>query len=238
MRPFVLIPAYQPTEQLITLVNKLLHEGIENILVVDDGSDEKQRAIFSQLPANVLQLRHANNQGKGAALKTGYQYLQRISPFSPVITVDADGQHLPEDVKKLYKQAQQQPFDYIIGVRAFDEKTPWRSRFGNGLTRKLFQSLFGFSLQDTQTGLRSTPVWLQQNAMKIRTNQYEFETECLLMAYQNNINIVQTSINTVYIENNKSSHFHPVFDSIKIYSVLFKYWLSPIFYSATMPTHR
>jgi glycosyltransferase involved in cell wall biosynthesis len=241
MQPFILIPTYQPNTRLITLVDALLHAGMGNIIVVNDGSGEKYNAIFSQLPAGVIQLSHSRNQGKGSALKTGYEYLYNLSPLSSVITVDADGQHLPEDVKKIYLQTQQNPYFYILGVRKFDKQVPWRSRFGNTLTKKLLQGLFNLALDDTQTGLRSTPVWLQRTAIKINANHYEFELECLLMAHQNKVNITQIPIQTIYIENNRSSHFNPVLDSIRIYFVLFQRWfIGPYIkppYNATKPTH-
>jgi glycosyltransferase involved in cell wall biosynthesis len=211
-----------------------------NIIVVDDGSGENYHAVFSQLPANVIQLRHSINRGKGYALKTGYQHLHELSSTSPVITVDADGQHLPEDVKKIYEHARQHPHHYILGVRGFNKNVPWRSQFGNNLTKKLCQRLHGLTLDDTQTGLRSTPAWLQRNALNIRANHYEFELECLLMAHQNNVGLIQIPINTVYIENNQSSHFNPLLDSIRIYYVLFRNWFMnhKVFYNATTPIHK
>jgi putative flippase GtrA len=224
-KPYILIPAFQPEQSLISLVDGLLENQLLNILVIDDGSGECYQKVFANLPRNVVLLTHEKNQGKGAAIKTGIRYLQDRNLNLPVITVDADGQHLVSDVKKIYEQMLAAPESLVLGVRQFDHSVPWRSRFGNELSCKLFRCLYKYPIEDTQTGLRGIPVALQREYLQIPANRYEFESECLIFAVKEKVNIIQLPIETVYIENNRSSHFNPIVDSIKIYFVFFRYCL-------------
>ncbi|MCD6047464.1 MAG: gtrA [Gammaproteobacteria bacterium] len=224
-KPYVLIPAFQPEQSLISLVNELLENQLINILVVDDGSGANYQKVFANLPKQVELLTHEKNQGKGAAIKTGIKYLQNRNLEVPIITVDADGQHLVSDVKKIYDQMLVTPESLVLGVRQFDQSVPWRSRFGNELSRKLFRCLYKYPIEDTQTGLRGIPVTLQKEYLQIPATRYEFESECLIMAVKQKVDIIQLPIETVYIENNRSSHFNPIVDSIKIYFVFFRYCL-------------
>lgn len=221
--PYILIPAYEPNEVLIDLVQQLLQAGMTNIIVVNDGSGVAFQAVFAQLPATVILLNHEQNQGKGAALKTGFQYLQDKNLNVSVITVDADGQHAVQDVKALYDAMMVNPQQFVLGVRQFDPNIPWRSRFGNELTKKIFHWRYKYYLQDTQTGLRGISAPLQKQFLTIASNHYEFESECLIMAVQEKLPILQLPIQTIYIANNQSSHFNPILDSLKIYFVFFRY---------------
>jgi len=223
MIPHILIPAFQPEQNLITLVQELLQQNLTKIIVVDDGSGAQYQPIFLNLPSEVVLLTHATNQGKGAAIKTGLQYLADQKIKATIITMDADGQHLVEDVKKIYHQAESSPDAFILGVRQFDHNVPWRSRFGNELSRKIFRWLYKYPIEDTQTGLRAIPAQIQPFFLTIEANRYEYESECLIAAIKQGIKIIQVPIQTVYIENNRSSHFNPIIDSIKIYYVFFRY---------------
>ncbi|MBU1558365.1 MAG: glycosyltransferase family 2 protein, partial [Gammaproteobacteria bacterium] len=119
----ILIPAYNPDNRLITLVHELLKQPFLNITIVDDGSDAESQPIFQHLKTlkNVTLCEHVHNQGKGAALKTGFRYIQKNFPTSyGVITADADGQHLPKDIEKIAKTLLDTPNALILGARSFD----------------------------------------------------------------------------------------------------------------------
>ena len=223
--PYILIPAYEPGETLVELVRALHIAGLSNIIVVNDGSGKNADPIFQSIAAHVILLKHEYNQGKGAALKTGLAYIQSNAIDQPVITVDADGQHLVKDVLHIAEALEQHPDQLVLGVRQFSKNIPWRSRFGNELSRKVFRLLYKYDLEDTQTGLRGIPISLQQQFLTIDYNHYEFESECLIMAIKVHANICQIPIETVYLNHNESSHFNPLIDSLKIYYVFFRYCL-------------
>ena len=100
----VLIPAYEPDEQLIPLTKQLKEAGF-GVVVVDDGSGPAYRHIFDSVKANADVVSYANNRGKGAALKTGMAYIRDNKPEAEhFITCDADGQHRVEDVIRVNQQ--------------------------------------------------------------------------------------------------------------------------------------
>lgn len=162
----ILIPALDPDHKLITLLHQLLasRQAIASIVVVDDGSDQQHQGIFDQIQqftdSRLHLLRHAQNRGKGAALKTGFRYyLQQptTTSLAGIATLDADGQHTVAALEKCLRLATQRPQDLIIGARQFTGDVPWRSRFGNILTDNLVRVLTHQTISDTQTGLRVIP---------------------------------------------------------------------------------
>ncbi|MBN1684071.1 MAG: bifunctional glycosyltransferase family 2/GtrA family protein [Gammaproteobacteria bacterium] len=221
----ILIPAYNPEKQLISLVKNLLHLNFLTIVVVNDGSSQAHAPIFAQLKQfpNITLLEHAINLGKGGALKTGLNYIYTRYPnYTGVITVDADGQHAPEDILNISKAATQNHKKLIIGSRRFKKNVPFRSKIGNLLTRKFFKLMSGLDLSDTQSGLRFIPLDFIPRILDIRANHYEFELEMLLLCRYANKQILEIPIKTIYIDNNQSSHFNPLLDSLKIYFELFR----------------
>jgi len=226
--PAFLIPTYQPNEKLVQLI-KAVRESCSNqrIIVVDDGSDAARSAIFSKiLGCNIELLRHPKNQGKGQALKTGLRYwLETSSPGAiGIVTADADGQHLPQDILHIATAFRKHPLSLYLGVRRFDKySTPWRSRFGNKLTAFVSRLFITMPLQDTQTGLRAIPRKLMATLLKSNASGYDFELEMLLTAGENKITIQQIPIHTVYLNENNNSHFNPLIDSVKIYFVFIRF---------------
>ncbi len=141
-----------------------------------------------------------------------------------IITTDADGQHLSEDIVNLHDKFSTDPHALWIGSRTFSKSsTPWRSRFGNQLTAFLFTKLFHTPIGDTQSGLRAIPWNLIPKLVMLKTNGFEFELEMLIVAVKNQISIKTMPVQTIYIEKNKSSSFNPIVDSIKIYRVFLHY---------------
>jgi putative flippase GtrA len=146
-----------------------------------------------------------------------------------VITVDSDGQHDIEDIKKVASEMIAKPDSLILGVRQFTGgKIPFRSRFGNQLTKKVLALASGLRLSDTQTGLRGIPSTFLQQLLNVKGDRFEYEMNMLLQCKTNKVSIQEVSIQTIYIEENRSSHFQPVKDSLKIYSVFFKYSISSL----------
>ncbi|MGE0527845.1 MAG: glycosyltransferase family 2 protein, partial [Bdellovibrionales bacterium] len=180
MGPVIVIPAYNPGRELLTLLDELALAISTKIIVVDDGSRPDTQYIFGEvaLRSNVHLLRHGVNLGKGLALKTAFNFfLLTYADHSPgVITVDADGQHLVSDIYKVYYEFVDHPQSVVLGSRTFKEGVPFRSLFGNRMTSQLFHLLSGRKLSDTQTGLRSLPTEFLPKLMRLSGNGYDFET--------------------------------------------------------------
>ncbi len=214
----IIIPAYNPDEKLITLVNKLLDLKLDKILVVDDGS--KSKKIFDKLNKEVKIIHHDVNMGKGAAIKTALaQYNEYFKNINGFITVDADGQHDPEDVKNINDNLD----SVIFGVRSFKGNVPLRSKLGNKFSSIYFYLTKGVKLNDTQTGLRAFPYKYRDILLSIEGNRYEYEMNVLNYLADNNVLIKQIPIKTIYLDNNSSSHFNTIKDSLRIYKKFIKY---------------
>ena len=219
----IVIPAYQPSERLVELVQALAGRPI---IVVDDGSGDSYQPVFSRIArlAGVRLLRHPVNLGKGAALKTAMQYaLAEFPDLTGIVTADADGQHHPDDIESVAARLMAGPECLVLGARHFDAAVPLRSRIGNIVTRRLVQLLAGQKLADTQTGLRAIPARLLPHLLPITANGYDFELEMLLAARRLDARVVEAPIRTIYEPGNLSSHFNPLLDSMKIYFVLLRF---------------
>lgn len=232
MNTAILIPAYEPDDKLINLVQELSNMQFPIILVVNDGSSEKCEGIFNTLKGitGCTVVSHGTNKGKGAALKTGMQAIFRIDPnISGCVTVDADGQHLPEDILRTAVFFERHSNTLVLGCRDFSAKNvPAKSRFGNLLTRTIFRLSTGRAVTDTQTGLRAIPAGLMDIFTTLPGDHYEFEMNMLMHAAKCNIPIEEVSIRTVYINRNKASHFNPLLDSIRIYKEILKFSFSSL----------
>lgn len=226
MKVAVLIPAYNPSQQLVTLVQELSCCEFLSIVIVNDGSKSTCNHFFKKVASisKTKILHHAVNLGKGAALKTGLNYIYcRFPDLIGAVTIDADGQHLVEDALNVARDLQDNPDALITGVRVFAKGVPLRSMFGNILTKKLFRFLVGQKLNDTQCGLRGIPREFIPKLLKIESTGYEFELDMLLACKYSNRRVVEREISTIYIADNQSSHFNPLLDSMKIYYVLFRF---------------
>lgn len=224
----VLIPAYNPDEKLMVLVKELIKEDFKHIVIINDGSKTESEPIFKTISSfqECKIINHAVNLGKGRALKTGFNYLlNRYKKMTKLVTVDADGQHSVKDIKKVAKAlAQSHDNKLVLGVRDFSaENIPFRSRFGNKVTEKIFRLATGIHVTDTQTGLRGISYSFLKELMNLKGERFEYEMNMLLECKGKNISIEEIKIDTIYIEENKSSHFRPIIDSIKIYSLFLKY---------------
>lgn len=230
----LLIPAYKPEGRLVDVLVRAHQLGpgllVPHILVINDGSGAEYEAVFDRVRAlgYVTVVEHATNLGKGAALKTGFNYACVKWPKAVgCVTADADGQHSPEDIVRVAAALVNSPHKLILGVRGFDGRVPFRSRAGNSLTRRCFQLFTGRSVADTQTGLRGWPRKHCLESLSIALNGYDFELECLVVTSQSEFQ--EVPIRTIYLDNNSSSHFNPLRDSMRIYYVFLRYCGSAAF---------
>lgn len=227
----ILIPAYNPEQQLLLLIKELTDYGFTSIIVVNDGSAVSCAPVFNAIGkiAQCRLLHHAVNLGKGRALKTGLNYLQtQVPDLCGVITCDADGQHLAEDVVKVAKRLKNNPESLVLGVREFGTNVPLRSKLGNVITRGIFYVLVGKYLSDTQTGLRGIPARFIPSLLRLGGEGYEYEMNMLIATKMQHIDVIEERITTIYLENNRSSHFNPLLDSMKIYFLILRFSCSSI----------
>lgn len=234
-RAAVVLPSLNPTDRLTGTVDGLLKAGFSQIVLVDDGSRPDTGRYFEAAAARpeVVLLRHGVNRGKGAAMKTAFSWLLVNRPDCPgVVTVDGDGQHHPEDalacVRKMLEEHR-----LILGCRDFSQPdVPPRSRMGNRITRAVFRVFCGLAVSDTQTGLRAIPMEYLPRLTAVAGERYEYETNMLLELKDLNIPWGEVKIRTIYLEENRESHFHPIRDSWKIYKLIlarfFRYTLSSL----------
>lgn len=225
----IVIPSLNPDTKLIQLVESIRHTLTEiPIMIVNDGSNENFEPIFQKVAQyGCIIKKHEINRGKGAALKTAINYILSDYPsITSMVTIDSDGQHSVPDMMGCIKSANENPTALILGTRTFVKDIPLRSRFGNILTRNILRFATGINLEDTQTGLRIIPRSFMKPLLELKGDRFEYEMNMLMATKEHNVPIVMHPIDTIYIEDNASSHFRVIRDSFKIYSVFFKYLLS------------
>jgi putative flippase GtrA len=231
--PDVLIPTLDPDRTLCGIVDELHERGIGEIIVVDDGSAPECEEVFDELKKKpfCLLVRHNVNRGKGAALRTAFmKYLYEHPEGIGCVTCDDDGQHSVDDIINIAETFRKHPGALLLGQRDFSgSDVPWKSRFGNVLTRTVFRLLAGIRIGDTQTGLRAIPAEVMEEALSIRGNRFEFETEMLLRAWDDRVEFREIPIRTVYLNNNSGTHFHPVRDAVRIYRVILGHLFRQLF---------
>ncbi len=220
----VLIPAYEPDQRLLELILQLKASGMSDILVVDDGSGEHYAPLFRAAEAEgCTVLVHPVNRGKGRALKTGFRHLLDTDNAGTVVCADSDGQHLPRDIMRVAQAVGEAPDRMVLGSRQFTGKVPLRSSIGNTATRRIYSFLAGIPLQDTQTGLRGYPAAMLEWLCQVPGERFEYEMNLLLQAPGAGYSFRELPIETVYIDQNSSSHFRPLADSLKIYWPIAKF---------------
>ncbi len=225
----IIIPSLNPDDKLLSLLADLREAGFAHLLVVNDGSSADYDEYFKTARDNYgcTVLRHAVNQGKGRALKTAFNHLlNEDEACLGAVTVDSDGQHRIADTIAVAKEVVDHPDALVMGCRDFSSNNPnipARSRFGNRTTSRVLRLLCGITLSDTQTGLRGFSPQAMRRFLATKGERFEYEMNMILDAHESGIALLEVPIETVYIEENKSSHFNPLLDSVRIYSVFLKF---------------
>ena len=235
----VVLPSLDPDEKLLSTIDGLLEVGFSDIILINDGSKPENLHYFEKAAEHpqIHLLHHEVNRGKGAALKTAFAwFLENRPDATGVITVDGDGQHHPEDTLACCEKMLQTG-EVILGCRDFSlPGIPARSRGGNKATCVVFKIFCGMTISDTQTGLRAIPTDAVRAFTKVKGDRFEYETNMLLAMKEQDIPYGEVKIRTVYIEENKSSHFRVIRDSVRIYLLIlshfFRYTVSSLLSAA------
>ena len=227
----VIIPAYRPKEKLLQYVEALLQHNVAQIIVVSDGNNERYRELFHQLSSIEFctVLYHKFNHGKGRSLKTAFKYfLKHYSALSGVVTADADGQHLVEDVLKVGEHLERNKEGFVLGIRDFERRNiPLRSLIGNVITSRVFQGLSGTYIKDTQTGLRGIATSELKWVMQLKGNHFDYEMNMLINMIKKKKRIVHVDIAAVY-EEKHISYFNTYKDSVRIVEQIIREYFSKI----------
>ncbi len=226
---FIVVPTLDPDEKIMETFINDLHKEFNNILIVNDGSAEIHDDFFKSLEKKGLEVfKHYKNLGKGRAIKNAFNYLLNKYPnIKGCVTCDCDGQHSVKDIKKIAKAVLDNKESLILGVRDFDQdNVPFKSHYGNIITRNIFKILIGLDITDTQTGLRGFSKYVMYKFIDVEGERFEYETNMLISCKEEDIDIDEIPIETIYINSNSNSHFHPLKDSILIYRLFAKYFLS------------
>ncbi len=208
------IPVYNNASTVVDVVRRCRRQ-IDNILLVDDGSsdiDIKEEFIDSDIHI----VRHETNRGKGAAIISALDFLSKHDA-AYMITVDADGQHYPEDIPSFFPLIADNDRTMVIGCRDFSvDNIPNSSRIGRWMSNFWMKVETGIRIHDCQSGYRAYPVKLLLQ-MKFLCHRYDFETEVLVRAAWAGLEFKSLPVRTLYPESHlRVSHFKPWQDNLQI----------------------
>jgi glycosyltransferase involved in cell wall biosynthesis len=210
LRYAIVIPAYNHGTQVREVVEKCLPLRLP-VIVVDDGSTDSTPHVLASL-SGVTVIHHKENQGKGASLLTGFAAALRLADWA--ITIDADGQHNPEDILSLIQAVPEGQRPFVIGKRVglVHGNVPWTSRWGRRFSNFWVWASCGRWLSDSQSGFRAYPL-PETLHLGTRARRYQFEVEILVLAVWRRIPIIEVPVRAFYgpIEE-RVSHFRPWLD--------------------------
>ncbi len=181
------------------------------VVVVDNGSTDDTHNQIKEIKGIQL-LQHEQNQGKGAAILTGFTAAAKMADWA--ILVDADGQHYPEDAKKLIKAIPKNTRPIVVGAREgmAGKHVPWTSSFGRKFSNFWVRVSGGPAISDSQSGFRIYPLPEALN-LKTKARRFQFEVEILVHAERNGIPVIEAPIRVRYNpEGGRISHFRPFVD--------------------------
>lgn len=221
MKPCVVIPTYNEADTIADIIRRIQTLGIP-VVIVDDGSVDGTAGIARMQGAYVIT--KEKNEGKGAALITGFTYVLH-NDFNGVITMDGDGQHLPEEIPVFLRYAHNSAADIIVGNRMKKKKSmPFVRYLTNHFTSWLISRIAGKRIPDTQCGFRFIRRSVLENIL-LETKNFEIESEMLIKAARMGYSIESVGIKTVY--GNEKSRINPLVDTIRFFRyVLNETWLT------------
>lgn len=200
---FIVIPSYNESKVIYNVVVGIRQCGYRHILVVDDGSDDSTDS--EALRAGAMVLRHGINRGKGAAVKTGIE-AAKLSGARMVVTIDGDGQHIPEDIVRTEKFLLD-GYDVVIGSRFLtSQRIPVWKKFGNYFANLLTYALYQVSTSDSQSGFRGYGK-RALDAISIFSERYAFDMEVFREIRTHHLKTVEipiTVLYTAYSQNKKN----------------------------------
>lgn len=213
----VLIPAYNAGLTILELIKKTSKfVNKDDIVVIDDGSEDQTFAIAKK--TGVVVLKHQRNKGKGEALKTGFRYALEKNYYA-LITMDADLQHEPESILDFIHMEESTP-GIIIGTRKINLKImPFARWLTNNLTSVILSILSGQSIRDSQSGYRLISTQILRS-VKLESKKYDLESEILIKARRKGFKIGEVSIKTIY--GGGKSFINPLIDTGRFIKLIWR----------------
>lgn len=210
----VIIPTYNNDQTLEKVIRGVL-EYTERIILVNDGSTDSTPKVIQKFPS-LTSLFYERNKGKGFAIRQGFKEAIKQG-YCYAITIDSDGQHLPEDLPKFFEALETAPGSLIIGARNMGQAgIPGGSAFGNKFSNFWTWVETGYHLPDTQSGYRLYPI-AKLAKTRFFTNRFEFEVEVLVRAAWKGIPLVSVPVSVIYPPGKERiSHFRPFIDFTRI----------------------
>ncbi len=217
MKTCVIIPTYNESKTIGGLISQIQALKLDS-LVIDDGSTDNTAFIAEQNGASVL--RNLSNKGKGASLIRGFEYCIKNN-FDTAITMDGDGQHLPEDIPAFISLAgKKEEIGLIIGNRMFNRKNmPFIRVITNKFMSWLLSKIIRQKIDDSQCGFRLIKRRILEK-LSLKTSKFEIESEIIVEAGKNGVKIVSVPIQTVYQK--EHSHINPLVDTFRFFKFLLK----------------
>ncbi|MFH0879277.1 MAG: glycosyltransferase family 2 protein [Lentisphaerota bacterium] len=214
----VIVPAYCEERKIGEVVRAILQQ-CPDVVVVDDGSPDQTSAKAREAGAVVI--RHEVNQGKGAALNTGFKHA-RAHGFEAVITMDADGQHAPAEIPEFIEAYRRTGIPVLVGNRMVDVKgMPPVRKWTNQFMSWLLGCLMKQYVPDTQCGYRLYRCDVIP-LVSAESQRFAAESESLLHLANRGVRIGSVRIATIY--GDEQSKINPVSDTIRFLSMLLKYY--------------
>lgn len=202
-RILAVVPTYNEQNQVEKVVRGICNLGIP-VLVVDDGSTDESAARAEA--AGAILLRQGENQGKGAALRRGFQWALDHA-YGAILTLDADCQHHPDDIPQFLEANASGEYDLVIGARNFDDM-PWTRYTMNVLGRWTFSWVMGQPMPDNQSGYRLLSGRLAEATLSSDEDGYEFEVEMIVICVLRGYRLGWVPIRTIY--NEEPSHINHI----------------------------
>ena len=217
-----IVPFYNVGGLVIGVIQGLKKTGC-HIIAVDDGSTDLAPRDFGFVDGLDCH-RITHNMGKGHAILVGLESALKNQSFKAFAVLDADGQHDPAELPRLYQAFVRNGSDLLIGARDFAQPgVPFRSRFGNLMTARLLRWMLGVKLPDTQSGYRIMSRRFAEAVLEeIPGGRYETEMAIVGLAIRGNYQLDSEPIRTIYEPGNRTSHFRKVSDSWRVYRTLFR----------------
>src|SRR5665213_1388475 len=225
-RTCIVLPTYNNGKTVGDVIRGVLTYSAD-LIVVDDGSTDITEKVLEEFP-KILVIRHESNRGKGAAMMSGFTKARAIG-FDRAITIDADGQHLAEEIPLFLQAAESAPDAIFVGSRKRIGRVAWTSRLANRISDFWFWLESGTRLPDTQCGFRSYPLELI-GRLRLEKSHYDFEVEVLMKAAWVGAPLKPVSMTALYFPpEQRVSHFHPIKDSLRIFHLFTLFFLMRFF---------
>ena len=214
-RVCVMVPTYNNAGTVVDVVKGIL-QLTDDLIVVIDGCTDDTRERLDEAGLDIVRVDYSQNRGKGHALLAGFEKAL-VMDYDYAITIDADGQHLPEDIPVFLEALQKHPDSLIIGARNLHQKNMSSgSAFANKFSNFWFKVQTGIALSDTQTGYRLYPL-RRLTGKRFITSRYEAELELLVFSAWANIPIHEVPVHVYYPpKGERVSHFRPFADFLRI----------------------